>query len=157
MINFHYTIKLKNQHGNIFYDKLSYVYLEMPNFRKTESQLHSRLDKWLYFIKYLEDFQSIPAIFADDVFLQAFQKAEVAKLGQTELDNYENSLKIYRDIKSVIDSAFDDGKMEGLLEGKLEGLLEGKLETARMMKNDGESIDKIKRYTGLSEEEINRI
>jgi len=27
-----HTIKLKNQHGNTFYDKLTYIYLEMPNF-----------------------------------------------------------------------------------------------------------------------------
>ena len=29
-----HTIKLKNQNGKIFYDRLTYVYLEMPNFTK---------------------------------------------------------------------------------------------------------------------------
>lgn len=141
-----HTIQLKNQYGNVFYDKLTYVYLEMPNFTKTESQLESRLDKWLYFIKHLEDFQQIPTMFKEEVFEQAFEKAELANLGQTELDKYENSLKVYRDLKGVIDTAFDEGK----LEGKLEGLLE----TARRMKADGESLEKIQRYTGLSDAEI---
>ena len=80
----------------------------MPNFNKQESELETRLDKWLYFIKHLEDFQSIPTIFRDDVFTQAFEKAELAKFGQAELDSYENSLKIYRDLKGVIDTAFDN-------------------------------------------------
>ena len=105
-----HTIKLKNQNGRIFYDKLTYVYLEMPNFIKTESQLETRLDKWLYFIKHLEDFQSIPAIFKDKIFEQAFEKAELANLGQADLDKYEMNLKIYRDYKNTVDTASDEGK-----------------------------------------------
>ncbi len=137
-----HTIKLKNQNGKTFYDKLTFIYLEMPNFNNTESQLLTRLDKWLYFIKHLEDFQTIPSILADDVFNQAFEKAEIAKFGQIELANYENSLKIYRDLKSVIDTAFFDGK------------LEGKLETAKSLKKIGVSIETIIEATGLSKEEI---
>ena len=107
-----HTIQLKNQNGKVFYDKLTFIYLEMPNFKLTENELVTRLDKWLYFIKHLEDFQNIPTIIADEVFNQAFEKAEIAKFGQTELANYENSLKIYRDLKSVIDNAFLKGKLK---------------------------------------------
>lgn len=144
-----HTIKLKNQHGKTFYDKLTFIYLEMPNFKQAESQLKTRLDKWLYFIKNLEDFQSIPSIFTDEIFNKAFEKAELAKFGQTDLANYENSLKIYRDLKGVIDTAFD--------EGKIEGKLEGKVEMARAMKLDNEPSEKIMRYTGLSKDEIERL
>jgi predicted transposase/invertase (TIGR01784 family) len=144
-----HTIKLKNQHGKTFYDKLTFIYLEMPNFKQAESQLKTRLDKWLYFIKNLEDFQSIPSIFTDEIFNKAFEKAELAKFGQTDLANYENSLKIYRDLKGVIDTAFD--------EGKIEGKLEGKVEMARAMKSDNEPLEKIMRYTGLSKVEIDRL
>ena len=146
---FLHTIKLKNQHGNVFYNKLTYVYLEMPNFTKAENQLENRLDKWLYFIKHLEDFQNIPVIFRDEVFEQAFEKAELANFGQADLDKYENSLKIYRDLKGVIDTAFD--------EGNIEGKIEGMLDMAKMMKAEGEPLEKIIRYTGLSEEEISRL
>jgi len=141
-----HTIKLKNQNGKIFYDKLTYIYLEMPNFKLTENQLISRLDKWLFFIKHLEDFQSIPAIMADEVFNQAFSRAEIAKFGQSELMNYENSLKIYRDLKGVIDTAFD--------EGRLEGKLEGKLEIAKSAKLLGLKIEDIIQLTGLTRDEI---
>ncbi|MEY4109718.1 MAG: hypothetical protein RLZZ46_72, partial [Bacteroidota bacterium] len=144
-----HTIKLKNQHGKTFYEKLTYIYLEMPNFNSEECQLKTRLDKWLYFIKHLEDFQSIPGIFSDDIFNHAFQKAELAKLGQAELSSYENSLKVYRDLKGVIDTAFD--------EGKIEGKIEGKNEMARLMKAEGEPMEKIMRYTGLSKVEIEQL
>ncbi|MCU0353668.1 MAG: Rpn family recombination-promoting nuclease/putative transposase [Cytophagales bacterium] len=136
-----HTIKLKNQNGKVFYDKLTYIYLEMPNFKKSENDLDTRLDKWLFFIKHLEDFQTIPAIFTDEVFAKAFEKAEIANLGQAELDVYENSLKIYRDLKGVIDTAFD----------------EGKLEVAKNLKRKGMDIDFIVEVTGLSKQVIERL
>ena len=146
---FVHSIKLKNQNGKVFYEKLTYIYLEMPNFNLSESDLVTRLDKWLYFIKHLEDFQTIPTIFRDEVFTQAFEKAELAKYGQADLDNYENSLKTYRDLKGVIDTAFD--------EGKLEGKLERNIEVAKSAKKIGLSIGDIMKLTGLSESEINKL
>ena len=142
-----HTIKLKNQNGKTFYDKLTYVYLEMPNFSKPEEALKTRLDKWLYFIKHLEDFQSIPAIFKDEVFMKAFEKAELAKMGEAELYDYEMNLKIYRDYKNTVDTAFDEGKFEGEIQKSFE--------IAMKMKQRGLSVEDIAEMTGLSEAEIN--
>jgi predicted transposase/invertase (TIGR01784 family) len=149
-----HTIKLKNQHGKTFYDKLTYIYVEMPNFNKLEENLSSRLDKWLFFIKNLEDFQSIPSIFSDKIFVKAFEKAELAKFGQEEMDKYEASLKVYRDLYSVIDSAFIEGKSEGLEEGRQAGLQEGKYNMAKLLKDNGVQIELIIQTTGLTREEI---
>lgn len=123
----------------------------MPNFNLKETELgtgqHSiRLDKWLYFIKYLEDFQTIPAIIADEVFIQAFEKAEIAKFGQKDLYDYEMNLKFYRDYKNTVTTAFD--------EGKLEGIIEGKLETAKSLKKLGVPMETIMAATGLTKEQI---
>ena len=145
-----HTIKLKNQHGKTFYEKLTYVYIEMPNFKKSETALETRLDKWLYFIKNLEDCQSIPSIFKDEViFEQAFEKAELAKLDSVQSESYESSLKEYRDIKGYIDTAFDEGKSEGKLEEKLE--------IAKSLKLAGVASSIISQSTGLSKEEIDKL
>ncbi|MEN9302092.1 MAG: hypothetical protein RL264_521 [Bacteroidota bacterium] len=157
-----HTIKLKNQKGKVFYDKLTFIYLEMPNFKMKENDLKTRLDQWMYFIKNLEDFQSIPSIFSDAVFNPAFQTAELAKMGQSDLFDYEMNLKIYRDYKSTIDTAFDEGKLEGFQEGEMkgiqkgiqEGIQKGKIETAKSLKKLGVSIETIIQATGLSEKEI---
>ena len=177
-----HTIKLKNQHGNTFYEKLTYIYIEMPNFNKLEDNLSSRLDKWLFFIKNLEDFQSIPSIFSDEIFEKAFEKAELAKFGQEEMDKYESSLKLYRDLKGVIDTAFidgrsegkiegleegrqegleegrqeglEEGRLEGLEEGRQAGLQEGKYNMAKLLKDNGVQIQLIIQTTGLTREEI---
>jgi predicted transposase/invertase (TIGR01784 family) len=141
-----HTITLKDQHGKPFYDKLTYIYLEMPNFQTPENGLTTRLDKWLYFIKHLEDFQAIPTIFRDAVFHQAFATAELATLSGAELDRYEASLKVFRDNNAVLDyaqkTAFDEGK------------LEGKLEVARALKASGVEASVIAAATGLALSEI---
>ncbi|MCA0428832.1 MAG: hypothetical protein LCH37_15455, partial [Bacteroidetes bacterium] len=94
-----------------------------------------------------------PSIFSDEVFNQAFEKAELAKLGQAELEKYESSLKIYRDLKGVMDTAFDEGK----LEGKLEGIEEALKTTARNAKQMGLSTEEIAKLTGLSSKEIEKL
>jgi len=142
-----HTVQLKDQNNKLFYEKLKFVYLEMPHFVKEEHELgtgrHSaRLDKWLYFIKHLEDFQNIPEIFKDDVFIQAFEKAEIAKYSEEERHDYEQSLKIYRDLKGVIDTAFDDGQIQKTLE------------IARKGKLMGLSTDDLIKLTGLTKNEI---
>lgn len=123
--------------------------MKKPNFRETEADLKTRLDKWLYFIRHLEDFHTIPTIFRDKVFAQAFEKAELARFGQEELDSYENSLKTYRDLKGVIDTAFDEGKTEGKIEGTIA--------VAKKMKLKGLSSKDISDLTGLSESEIEKL
>ena len=55
----------------------------------------------------------------------------------------------YRDLKDVIDTSFGDGKMEGKAEREIE--------IAREMKEAGEPVDKISRYTGLSAREIDKL
>jgi predicted transposase/invertase (TIGR01784 family) len=131
----------------------------MPNFNLKEIELgtgqHSiRLDKWLYFIKHLEDFQTIPAIIADEVFSQAFEKAKLAKFGQKDLYDYEMNLKFYRDYKNTVTTAFDEGKLEGIVEGKIEGKIEGKLETAKSLKEIGVPMETIMAATGLTKAQI---
>lgn len=142
---YEHTIKLKNQNGKTFYEKLTFIYFEMPNFRKTEEELKTRLDKWLYFIKHLEDFQVIPNIIADEVFQQAFDKAELAKLGSIEMEEYERSLKVFRDLNGAFTTAHDEGKVEV------------KTEIASFMKAENETIEKIIKYTGLTKEEIEKL
>ena len=153
-----HTVQLKDQNNQIFYDKLKYIYLELPNFNKTEQFLETRLEKWLYFIKHLEDFDNIPDIFKDDVFINAFQKAALANYNPAELNDYQDSLKIFRDNINTFNYAkeesFTEGKMEGKIEVKIEGKIEGKIEVAKTALKLGMPIEDIIRLTGLTEKQI---
>ncbi len=140
-----HTVNLKDQNNKIFYDKLTFIYLEMPHFDKKEHELETRLDKWLYFIKHLEDFQSIPVIFKDSVFIKAFEKAEIANYSEAERNNYQESLKIYRDLKNTIDTSYDEGR------------LEEKFEVAKNASKIGLATEVIMQLTGLTKEQIEKL
>ena len=157
-----HEVKLKNRHNKVFYDKYALYFIEMPKFHKVESELASQLENWLYLIKHLEEFPDVPAKFQHTILEQAFEIAELAHLTEDERKAYEDSLKYYRDILNIVDTARDEGKVEDFIEGKAvgkeEGLIEGELKRARkaaiQMKADKMPISKIADYTGLSEEEI---
>jgi predicted transposase/invertase (TIGR01784 family) len=171
-----YHIKLSLIRCNIvFYDKLTFTYLEMPNFNKPLEELETRLDKWLYFIKNLEDLQSIPELFLqEEAFLSAFETAKLANLEPEERDRYEHSLKTMRDNYSAFKSAQEIGQaigeaigeargrearlLEGETKGREVGLLEGeqkaKLEIARNLKAAGLSLEQIKVATGLTDSDL---
>ena len=58
-----------------------------------------------------------------------------------------------RDIKNSLDTAIEKGREEG----KAEGRMQEKYETARKMLSDGMPADIVMKYTGLSEEDIEKI
>ena len=122
----HHVIQLKNQENKVFYDKLTFIYLEMPNFTKTESELKTKFDLWLYFFKHLADLQEIPRVFmGKEEFETAFETASLAMLTHKEHLVYEDSLKAYRDLNNVLDTKYETGKKEGKKEGLAEGMEEG--------------------------------
>lgn len=145
-----HTIQLKNQNNAVFYDKLTFIYLEIPKFDKTENQLHTNLDKWLFYLKNLNDLTIIPQVFRGDaVFEQAFQKAQIANLNKQEWMDYEMSLKTYRDNRAA------DAYTRKI--AREEGVREGVLKTARNLKRVGSDIQFIQQVTGLTEAEINSL
>jgi predicted transposase/invertase (TIGR01784 family) len=122
------SVQLKDQSCRVFDNKLTFIFIEMPRFEKGEHELKTHFDKWLYFLKNLETFESIPEILDEEVFIQGFHIAEIANFDEKQQAEYEESLKIYRDLKGVIDTSFEDGKTEGRIEGRIEGKKEGLLE-----------------------------
>jgi predicted transposase/invertase (TIGR01784 family) len=129
----------------VFYEKLTFVYLEMPKFTKTEDDLETHFDKWLYIIRNLHQLDHIPNKARTSVFERLFEQAEIAKYNEKERYAYQESKKHYLDLKNALDTSFRQGKQEE------------KIEIALQMLQDKESIEKIIKYTRLSKEEIEKL
>ncbi|MFN0015545.1 MAG: Rpn family recombination-promoting nuclease/putative transposase [Saprospiraceae bacterium] len=140
-----HEVQLKDHKCRVFYDKLTFIYLEMPNFSKSEADLQNNFDKWMYVLQQLPYLQNRPPALQERVFQKLFEAAEIAKFTSDDKAKYEESLKYYRDLKNVVDTSFDEGKAER------------SIEIARQMKSEGEPIEKIVRFTGLGSEEIGRL
>ncbi|MBN2695234.1 Rpn family recombination-promoting nuclease/putative transposase, partial [bacterium] len=133
---------------------LRFIFVEMPKFNKKESELVTYLDKWFYFLKNLDSLDDIPLIYKDEkVIIDAFKKAEYLNLPKEDKDSYFQSLKVYRDLHNVIDTA----ENEGFKKGKEEGKIEGKIEIIKEMLLDEMPLEKISKITKLSIEEIENL
>ncbi len=139
---YRYDVKLQDIHTNkTFYDKLTFIYFEMPKFNKSIDQLETRFDKWLFVLKNLNRLDRLPEKLKEEVFEKLFEVAEIAKFTKEEYNSYEDSLKYYRDLKNSLDTAKDEKAME----------------IAIIMKKSSEPIDKIVKFTGLTKEQIEKL
>jgi predicted transposase/invertase (TIGR01784 family) len=145
---------LKDQDGDVFYDKLYFKFLQMPLFKKQEDELETHFDKWLYFLKNLESFNHIPTILNEPIFQKCFEIAELSHLSSEQYEQYQKSLIQYWDLKNVSDTSFEEGEKSGIEKGEKIGIEKGELakavKVAKEMLLDNEPIDKIVRYTQLS-------
>ena len=105
--------------------KLMFKYVEVGRFDKTDEELTSLSDKWMYVLKNLSRLDNRPAALREKIFTKLFEVASVAHFTPTELREYEDSLKAYRDIKDCLDTAKEEGREEGMEEGLAKGREEG--------------------------------
>lgn len=151
------NVQLKDQYCQTFYNKLTYIFLEMPRFTKAENELENHFDKWLYFLKHMESFEKIPDILNEEIFIRGFEIAEIANFDELQLAEYEESVKIYRDLKGVVDTSFREGEEAGIEKGIEQGRKSEKIALAKKSLKEGLSIELTSKLTGLPKEEIERL
>ena len=163
---YHEVKLLDTRTKELFYDKLTFIYLEMPNFIKQENELETMFDKWMYAIRHLGALEKKPDILREKIFQRLFDVAEIAKFDRKERYEYEDSLKAYRDWFSIMETAeirglergMKKGMEKGMEKGMAEGMEKGKrqqlINTVRKMKELGMDYTLIAHATGLSSEEI---
>ncbi|WP_069660406.1 Rpn family recombination-promoting nuclease/putative transposase [Arcticibacter eurypsychrophilus] len=155
--------------GTIFYKKLGYKFLELPNFTKNEKELETGLDRWFYMLKNMSRLDKLPLYFKKSIFEKIFQIAEISNLTKEEYMSYRTSLEQKWDYDNVLAYAVQEegkkkygegekkGEIKGKIEGKIEGEKENKIATARKMKAKGYSFADIAEITDLSIEEIENL
>lgn len=143
---YRYDVKLTDiETCRVFYDKLTFVYLEMPKFGKAAHALETRFDKWMYVIRNLNKLDRIPDELREGIFERLFEVAEIARFSPEEVQAYEDSLKSYRDLKNSLDTAFEEGGEKGI-EQVATGLIEKQvsdeiiLSTTRLTKEQLQSL-----------------
>ena len=155
---YHHEVKLMDvERKEVFYDKLTFIYLEMPKFRKDITDAGTMFEKWMFVLKNLATLLDRPAALQERVFKRLFEAAEIARFTETEMKDYEESLKNLRDLGNVLDTAKEEGRKEGLEEGLKEGEKRKSMEIARKLLASGLPEEFIAGSTGLTMEEIREL
>ncbi|WP_439242839.1 Rpn family recombination-promoting nuclease/putative transposase [Lonepinella sp. BR2474] len=156
--------------GEIFYDKLGFIYLELLNFNKPEEQLTTDLERWLFVLKNMAKLDKLSPYLRKPIFEKLFSIAEYTRLNKEEKDMYDVSLKRKWDEYSLLTSAetrgirqglqqgLEQGLEQGIQQGIQQGIEQGRLNTlkenARNMLNRGFNVQLISEVLGLSVDEI---
>lgn len=151
---YHHEVQLLDvETKEVFYDKLTFIYLEMPKFNKSEDELNGMFEKWLFVLRNLSRLMERPKALQERIFTRLFEAAEIAKFTKVEYDAYEESLKVYRDWKNTIDTAELKGEKIGIEKGEKRKAIE----MAQRLKDKGVAINIIVECSGLTEEQINAL
>ena len=141
--SFVHEIKLTDvEDKHVFYDKLTFIYLEMPKFNKTEDELLTMFDKWMFALQNLSRLLERPKALQERIFTHLFEQAEIARFTPQERREYQESIKDYWDNYSITETSFNKGKAEA------------NRENARKMKELGISVEIISQVTGLTINEV---
>ena len=163
---YYHKAKLIDVKGQkIFYNKLTFVYLELPKFKKQVEQLNTHFENWVWLFGYMETLNEIPEPLTEPIFMKLLDKAKLEQLKPYELSEYETTLKTLRDNHNAMQYAIETGLKEGLKEGfekgKAEGNVEGKveraIETAKIAHAEGLPLPLISKLSGLSVDELNEL
>lgn len=144
-----HTIALMDTKTNkVFNAKLMFKYVEVGRFDKTDEELTSLSDKWMFVLKNLSRLNNRPSSLREKIFSRLFDAAAIARFTPIELREYEDSLKAYRDIKNSLDTAEAKGREEGINIANLA--------IAKRMLSDGMDMKLVLKYTGLTEKQIKK-
>ncbi len=118
--------------GQTFYNKLGFIFLELPNFNIEEKDIKTDLERWLYVLRNMTKFEKIPVILHKSVFQKLFQISEVANLKKEEYMLYERALMdkwdayaIKKTAREKLAQAIEKARAEGIEKGIQEGVEKG--------------------------------
>ncbi len=114
-----HEIYLRDPEGYIFFDKLVYFYVELPNFKKNKNEVRTLLDKWLFLLRNLSRLEAPPEGFVEPIFLKVLEIAEIANLSSKEYEKYLKSMERYNVYQLTLDEKIEEGIKLGQLQSQL--------------------------------------
>lgn len=128
-------------------------FVELNKFKKDFKDVKTALDRWIAFLNraYELEKNKIPEELAvDEAVKKAVERLDVMYLDKEEREIYENDLKRLRDYIAEMKTAEEKGMEKGMEIGEKKKAFE----IASEMLKDEEPIEKIIKYSKLTEEEI---
>ena len=144
---------------------LEWNFVELKKFKKTEQELETVADKWIYFIQQAIQLDHIPENVDTNALRLAYEIAEQHQWTAEELAIYDaQEMEIHRQ-QNVLETAkmealeygLQKGIEQGLSQGLSQGVLQGKLEIAKKMLQQGLTVDIIANLTDLNPDEITNL
>ena len=139
----------------VYSDKLKFTFVELPKFKKTEKELETNFDKWVFLLKNMSKLKGRPAWVQGAIFDKLFELAEIKQLTKDNMEKYRKSILKYHDVRGAVDLAREEALEEGIKKGMREGREEEKISIIQKCLQKNMMIEDIVFLTGFSKEQIN--
>lgn len=131
--------------GERIMEDMEFNFIELPKFNVPRKDLKTLVEKWVFFIKEAENLEVIPEGMDDPGLKAAFEEANIQTWSPEELEAYD-----YAGLRET------EEKMR-LAKASEVAAKKRDMERARQMKRDKIEIEIIKKYTGLTDDEIGQL
>ena len=153
---------VREQTKTPFSNKLKFAFVELPKFKKTEEELETNFDEWLFVIKNLSKLKNRPSTIQGRIFEKLFELSEIKQLTEEDMEKYRKSILEYNDVRNAVDYALEKGivkgREEGIEKGREEGIEKGIEKEKKSVINKclekKMAIEDIVFLTGFSQEQI---
>jgi predicted transposase/invertase (TIGR01784 family) len=136
------------------YNHIHLALVMLTRFNKTSEHCKTIQDKWLYLFRNLHKLKKIPAGFGSKMFKFLFEIAEISNFTESELRDYEASMKALDDYWAGIDYAKKEAARAGEAKGVAKGRVEGFMKAAKSMLAEGLDPVLVARITKLPKKQI---
>jgi predicted transposase/invertase (TIGR01784 family) len=164
---FTHTQEYKTKHqifdsatDHVSFKDFEFHIIELPKFNKTEDELETTEDKWMYFLKTAAQADHIPEKTQELEIKRAYDEMIELKWTAQERDLYHRSVLAGQDRESIIAQAIIDGIEKGIEKGRKEGIERGKEVERKAMINQlyksGMDIDSIHKVTKIAKAELTK-
>lgn len=157
---------LEENHGTLLTDRLTYIFIELPKFKKSAEELDGDVLEGMYFcLKNMPQLKERPLALKHGVFDTIFSISELLVMDEDTRDKIIENMTTERDLKNQFEYArkvaiaegMAEGRAEGLELGRAEGMALAHVEVAKNMLAMGLDVDTISKATGLSVDQINSL
>ena len=143
-------IVLMERNTNIvFTEDFKIFFLSLSQVSKEWDMCKTELERRLYLIKNMEKLNKKSKPYKTGEYEDMFNASEIASMAAEDIVEYRNSIMIEMERESELEFAKEEGKEEGIEVGKME--------VAREMKKKGMLLGDIMLFTGLSEQQIEKL
>ena len=139
--------------GEVYSNKIRFIYLVMPLFKKKEEECTTFLDCWIYNLKHMETLEKMPFEAQHKIFKRLAEIADSKSLTKEEQEKYDNSMMVMWDNYAVYKHAVEKAYKKGYEEERKKvskkvalKLLAYNTPIDVIAKSTGLSIDEIKKY-----------
>ena len=150
---YRYSVR-EDTDGDRMTDRIQYIFLELPNCGRALSPQATILDNFCFSLHNMQFLEERPPELRQEIFDLLFETAEIATFTPEDKVKYEFDMTTERDIRNQIRFAEKQAAAKAEAKATERTRKEDSIKTARLMLADHEPMEKIVKYSGLTEEQV---